>query len=639
MCGIAGYWHRTGAVTADELDRLGRQAGQALAHRGPDGDDVWADAPAGLVLAHRRLAIVDLSPTGFQPMVSSCGRYVITYNGEVFNFRELRAELAAAGQCFRGTSDTEVILEGFARWGVVATIQRLIGMFALALWDRKDRALWLVRDRLGIKPLYYRATADLVLFGSELKALRAMPGWTPEIDPIARAQFLERGYVPHPRTIYKGVQKLPPGTALEIRQGSEPHLTRYWDLKKIASAGLATAQRHERTPEEDVDALERLLRDAVKRRMIADVPLGAFLSGGVDSSTVVALMQAESSQPVKTYSIGFREGTYNEAHHARSIAAHLGTDHTELIVDPQLALDVIPKLPQVYDEPFADSSQIPTYLVAQMTRRHVTVALSGDGGDELFAGYHRYGWGERVWERMGAFPGALRQTAAGLAGIVGSAASVAVSPTSVVARRLDQARRLLACNNPAGLYSWLTQPWPDATQLLAEPPPVDDSRPMMTLNGSATDIVSELQFRDLAEYLPEDILTKLDRATMAVSLEGRVPLLDHRVVEFAWALPSSVKRRGHEAKWVLREVLARHVPRTLTDRPKKGFEVPIGAWLQDELRDWAEVLLAPAALEASGFRPQPIRNIWQAHCTTRQDFATPLWVILMYQDWRRGAAL
>jgi asparagine synthase (glutamine-hydrolysing) len=591
------------------------------------------------VLAHRRLAIVDLSPTGFQPMVSSCGRYVITYNGEVFNFQELRAELAAAGQCFRGTSDTEVILEGFARWGIVATIQRLIGMFALALWDRKDRTLWLIRDRLGIKPLYYRATTDVVLFGSELKALRAMPGWTPEIDPIARGQFLERGYVPHPRTIYKGVQKLPPGTALEIRQGSEPQVTRYWDLKTVASAGLAAAQRNSRGPEEDVDALETLLRDAVKRRMIADVPLGAFLSGGVDSSTVVALMQAESNQPVKTYSIGFREGTFNEAHHARSIAAHLGTDHTELIVDPQLALDVIPKLPQIYDEPFADSSQIPTYLVAQMTRRHVTVALSGDGGDELFAGYHRYDWGERIWERMGSFPARLRQTVAGLAGIVGSAASVAVSSTSVVARRLNQAQRLLACDSPTGLYSWLTRPWPDATQLLAESPPVDDSQPVMTLNGSATDIVSELQFRDLAEYLPEDILTKLDRATMAVSLEGRVPLLDHRVVEFAWTLPSSVKRRDQEAKWVLREVLARHVPRALTDRPKKGFEVPIGAWLRDELRDWAESLLAPATLEASGLKPQPIRSIWQAHCATRHDFATPLWVILMYQDWRREAAL
>ncbi|MBL8836794.1 MAG: asparagine synthase (glutamine-hydrolyzing) [Alphaproteobacteria bacterium] len=634
MCGIAGYWDRRAATDGDTLAALARGAGDAMAHRGPDGDGVWVDADAGLALAHRRLAIVDLSPTGAQPMTSSCGRYVISYNGEVFNFLELRRELEAAGQRFRGTSDTEVMLEGFVRWGVEATVKRLIGMFAFALWDRTARRLWLVRDRLGIKPLYYLANDSVVLFGSELKALRALPGWTPKLDRASLAQYLRRGYVPHPLSIYESVRKLPPGHILELSADAAPRLSAYWSLREVATNGIAAARSDRRSPDDAVRQLEALLRDAIRRRMIADVPLGAFLSGGVDSSLVVALMQSESNRPVKTFSIGFREGAYNEAGHARAVAAHLGTEHQDLVVEPRHALDLIPRLPKIYDEPFADSSQIPTYLVAEMTRRHVTVALSGDGGDELFAGYHRYGWGEWVWDRVDWMPRPLRSAASALFG-----AAQSVLPASLpAARRMGQAGRLLDCRDIDGLYDWLTQPWPRDTVLMAPPATVSSaSEPCVGLNGTAVDTVTALQFRDMADYLPEDILTKLDRATMAVSLEGRVPLLDHRVVEHAWTLPMSLKRRDGAGKWILREVLARHVPRDMTDRPKQGFEVPIGDWLRTELRDWADELMAPQVLGDMGLNAEPIRQAWLNHMSGKQNNDNALWVILMATSWWQEA--
>lgn len=610
-----------------------------MAHRGPDGDGVWVDAEAGLALAHRRLAIVDLSPTGAQPMASSCGRYIISYNGEVFNFVELRGELEAAGHRFRGTSDTEVMLEGFVRWGVEATVKRLIGMFAFALWDRNERSLWLVRDRLGIKPLYYLINDSVLLFGSELKALRMLPGWTPRIGTGALAQYLQRGYIPHPLSIYDSVRKLPPGHILELRTGTAPRLSAYWSLRDVAIRGIAAARTDQRTPDDAINQLDELLRDAVRRRMIADVPLGAFLSGGVDSSLVVALMQAESNRPVKTFSIGFHEGAFNEADHARAVATHLRTDHHDFVVEPRHALDLIPRLPHIYDEPFADSSQIPTYLVAEMTRRHVTVALSGDGGDELFAGYHRYGWGERLWRNISWAPSIVRHATAALLGIAGGTVERANLNLLGLGRRIVQARMLLACNNVEELYALLTHQWPDASRIMASPPASTDFGPTQTLNGTAADTIAALQFYDMAEYLPEDILTKLDRATMATSLEGRVPLLDHRVVEMSWTLPTLLKHRDGNVKWILREVLARYVPRDITDRPKQGFEVPIGDWLRRELRDWAESLMMPAALEASGLRIEPIRRIWHQHLAGSTNAASALWVILMYQDWHQNARL
>ncbi len=629
MCGIAGYWDRRAATAADALASLAQGAGDAMAHRGPDGDGVWVDADAGIALAHRRLAIVDLSPTGAQPMASSCGRYVISYNGEVFNFLELRRELEAAGHRFRGTSDTEVMLEGFVRWGVEATVKRLIGMFAFALWDRTDRSLWLVRDRLGIKPLYYLATDSVVLFGSELKALRALPGWTPRLDRTALAQYLQRGYVPHPLSIYASVRKLPPGHILELRAGSAPRLSAYWSLRDVATRGIAAAQSDRRSPEDAVRELEDLLRDAIRRRMIADVPLGAFLSGGVDSSLVVALMQAESNRPVKTFSIGFREGAFNEAGHARAVATHLGTEHQDLVVEPRHALELIPRLPQIYDEPFADSSQIPTYLVAEMTRRHVTVALSGDGGDELFAGYHRYEWGKWVWGRVDWLPRPVRST---MSSLIGAAQSVLPS-SSPMARRLAQAARLLDCADVDGLYDWLTRAWPSGSDLMIDSPAHAESNHTRGLNGMAVDTVTALQFLDMGEFLSEDILTKLDRATMAVSLEGRVPLLDHRVVEHSWSLPTTLKRRENTDKWLLRAVLAKHVPADVTSRPKQGFQVPIGEWLRTDLREWAESLLASKNLEDLGLHADPVRQAWSSHLKGTYNNNNALWVVLMAVSW------
>lgn len=641
MCGLAGFLIPGGA----DAEMLAAQAGacaEAIAHRGPDDADTWVDAPAGLALGHRRLSIIDLSPLGHQPMISVCGRWVIAFNGEIYNFPALRAALETEGETFRGHSDTEVLLQAMARWGVDRALVEANGMFAFALWDRARRVLTLGRDRFGQKPLFYGTCGKTVLFGSELKALRAHPAFDAAIDRDAVAAFLRHAYVPAPYSIYHGIKKLPPGTTVEVSADGAIAAPRpYWSATEAAQAGLAAP--FEGTPEEAVDALEDLLGDAIGQCMIADVPLGAFLSGGIDSSVVTALMQARSDRPVKTFSIGFDVPGFNEAEHAKAVAAHLGTDHTELYVTEADAQAVIPRLPALYDEPFADSSQIPTFLVAQLARREVTVGLSGDGGDELFGGYTRHRQVPALARRLLPLPRPLRAAVAGAIGAVPPATLDALAGRLPRLKRLpragEQAHKLAAILDAPdwqNLYLRLTSLWRDPLaavpggrlpdNLLTRP----DSWP--PLDGPA----HQMMLLDTVTYLPDDILTKVDRAAMGVSLESRIPLLDHRVFELAWRLPLDWKIRDGQGKWPLRQVLARHVPRTLFERPKRGFAVPLHTWLRGDLRAWAEDLLAPDALAADGLLdPTPIRRLWTEHLSGRRDHHHALWCVLMLQAWRR----
>jgi asparagine synthase (glutamine-hydrolysing) len=641
MCGIAGLIDWRAATGADALRSIGEAMNDTLQHRGPDGSGVWVEAEGGAALCQRRLAIIDLSPGGAQPMPSADRRYVITFNGEIYNYRDIRAELAAAGRTMRSDSDTEVLLEACALWGVEAAIERAIGMCAFALWDRATRTLYLARDRLGIKPLYYAATAERVLFASQLKALRVVPGWQPTIDEDAVAGYLRHAYIAQPRTIYREASKLAPGHILALRQGTAPAPKCFWDLRGIAIAGHA---RNDPAPDENeaVERLDALLRDSVKLRMIADVPLGAFLSGGIDSSTVVALMQAQSTRPVKTFSIGFHAVDYDEAEYAKGVAAHLRTDHTEFYVEPQHALDVIPRLPDWFDEPFADPSQIPTYLVSELTRKHVTVALSGDGGDELFAGYNRYLWAERLARAASVVPRGLHRPLAGALRTLSPAAwnrlfgwIPLMWRTALPGDKLHKIAAVLENAEPDAIYRRLVSQWEKPEEVAAagaEPRgPLWDQ----TIARDFPDFVPRMQYLDLVSYLPDDILTKVDRATMAVGLEGRVPLLDHRVVAYAWTLPFRFKVRGGSGKWLLRRVLDRYVPRSLIDRPKMGFGVPIDAWLRGPLREWAEQLLAPARLSSYGFvRVEPVRRAWLEHLEGSRNWQYPLWTVLMLQAWR-----
>ena len=541
----------------------------------------------------------------------------------------------------RSDSDTEVLLEACALWGVEAAIERAIGMFAFALWDRKTRSLTLARDRLGIKPLYYAASPERILFASQLKAFRPAPHWKPTIDEDAVVGYLRHAYIAQPRTIYREAEKLAPGHILTLREGSTSSPKCFWDLRGIAVAGQ---RRNDPVPDprEAADRLDALLRDSVKLRMIADVPLGAFLSGGIDSSTVVALMQAQSTRAVKTFSIGFHESGYDEAQCAKQVAAHLGTDHTEFYVEPRHALDVIPHLADWFDEPFADPSQIPTYLVSELTRKHVTVALSGDGGDELFAGYNRYVWAERLARAVNMVPRPLRGASAAalralapqtwnrLFGFVPAAWRPALPGD-----KLHKITTLLDNPQPDAIYRRLVSQWERPEEVAAagrEPRgPMWDP----TIARDFHDLVPRMQFLDMITYLPDDILTKVDRATMAVGLEGRVPLLDHRVVAYSWSLPLEFKLRGGRSKWLLRQVLDRYVPRSLIDRPKMGFGVPIDAWLRGPLREWAESLLAPARLASDGFvRVEPVRRAWREHLEGSRNWQYPLWTVLMLQAWR-----
>ncbi|WP_192499233.1 asparagine synthase (glutamine-hydrolyzing) [Skermanella pratensis] len=646
MCGICGFVEPSGRRAPESLVRA---MADALAHRGPDGDGVWADEAAGVAFGHRRLAIVDLSPLGRQPMESADGRLVLTFNGEIYNYRELRADLEAGGLRLRGQSDTEVLVEACAAWGVGRTVRRLIGIFAFALWDKSVRRLTLVRDHLGVKPLYWGrvgadgrgegsgAAAGGVMFASELKALRVHPGWSPGLDRGALASYLRFSYVPGPHTIYRGVAKLPPGSMLTWEPGTEPRTERYWDMRAVAGVPPRDLDPASATAE-----LEALLGDAVGRQMVADVPLGAFLSGGVDSSTVAALMQARSGRPVRTFSIGFDVAGYDEAVHAKAVACHLGTDHTELYVGRDHARDVIPRLPDLFDEPFADSSQIPTYLVSEMTRRHVTVALSGDGGDELFAGYHRYFWADAARRRLDRLPRGLRGFAASALSAPPESAwdrGFGLLPGRIrpgrAGERMHKLAALLAASGPDEVYRGLLSHWDPAEIVRGaeEPHGVlwDGS-----VAGEIPDFLRRMQFLDTVTYLPDDILAKVDRASMAVGLEARVPLLDHRVVEFAALLPASLKVRDGQGKWLLRQVLYRHVPRELVERPKMGFSVPLDGWLRGPLRDWAEDLLDERRLAEDGvLDPGPVRRRWAEHLAGTHDHRDRLWSVLMYQAWRR----
>jgi asparagine synthase (glutamine-hydrolysing) len=641
VCGIAGF---VGADPgADNEGALHRMVG-TLVHRGPDDLGTWLDREAGVAIGFRRLAILDLSPSGHQPMLSSDGRFVIAFNGEIYNHRELRAELEMVGHRFRGRSDTEVIVEGCSVWGPDGMVRRLSGMFAIALWDRQERELVLARDPVGKKPMYYARTGGLLLFGSELKALRAHPDFRAEVDRDALALYLRYRYVPAPYAIYRNTRKLLPGQYALVRAGAEPELRRFWDpLEKATGAMRAQPEVGE---EQAVEELDSLLRDAVARRMVADVPLGAFLSGGIDSSTVVALMQAQSPRPVRTFTIGFHEDGYNEAEAAKAVARHLGTDHTELYVTSEEARAVIPLLPNIYDEPFADSSQIPTYLVSRLARQQVTVSLSGDGGDELFGGYTRYALAERIWCRMGLLPGPARGLAARLLRSVpveGWDRIYAVAEATVLPRgwrqslpgdKIYKLSRVLGEGDRDALYTRLISLWKEPCRVVVgarEPAlPYADG----LLRQGMPNFTERMMFRDLVAYLPEDILVKVDRASMAVSLEARAPLLDTRVVQWAWRLPLAMKVRNGQGKWLLRRLLYRYVPAELVDRPKTGFGVPIGAWLRGPLRAWAEELLGEARLRREGFfRPGPIREAWRAHLTGRSNDEYRLWAVLMFQAW------
>jgi len=639
MCGICGFW-RDGAGSRSELGGEVEAMAKVLAHRGPDGSGTWIDADAGLAFGHRRLAIVDLSQTGDQPMISASGRFVITYNGEIYNHIELRKELQARGRVFRGTSDTEVIVEGCDEWGVEAMVGRMIGMFSFGLWDQQHRQLSLVRDRLGIKPLYWSQNGGTLAFGSELKSFTAMENFRAEIDRDALALFMRDGYVPAPHSIYKGIFKLSPGHLLQMGADRGPKISCYWSLDEVARAGRRATLDCGDT--EAVDRLEDLLADAVKRRMIADVPLGAFLSGGVDSSLVTALMQKNSPVPVRTFSIGFEDPKYDEAVHARAVAQHLGTDHTELYVSPQEARDVIPRLPSIYDEPFADASQIPMFLVSRLARQRVTVCLSGDGGDELFAGYPRYGQARSLARLRAVCPPPLRfLIGAGLRGLPVSAWDTIFGLVpGAVARGLsgDRMHKLapLVAAGETQAYIGLMSQWPGAGALVKGADRAAEGTLGRGVIKGGGDIVTRLQFYDLSSYLPDDILTKVDRATMAMSLEGRVPIIDHRVVEFAARLPMALKVRDGQTKWLLRQVLYRHVPRPLVDRPKKGFGVPIGDWLRGPLRDWADDLLGGEGNGDDEFLDlAAISRIWGEHLAGHRNWHAVLWNVLMFQAWRR----
>jgi asparagine synthase (glutamine-hydrolysing) len=642
MCGLAGFVDRS--ATKEQSLALLRKMTDSIRYRGPDAEGAWFDEQLRVGFGHRRLSIVDLSEAGSQPMISASARYVITYNGEIYNHVAIREELVRAqpGIVFRGHSDTEVMLAAFETWGIERSLQKFNGMFAFALLDRAERRLHLARDRIGEKPLYYAQFGRTFVFASELKAMKQHSSWSASIDRASLASYLRYGYVTAPRSIYAGVHKLLPGGWLTVELSNSESvptsLRQYWSADEVVARGAR--ERLAVSDAEAVTQLSELLHDAVGMRMVADVPLGAFLSGGIDSSTVVGIMQKLSPTPVKTFAIGFGEARFNEAESARAVAKHLGTEHTELYVTPREALDVIPQLPHMYDEPFADASQIPTYLVAKLARRHVTVSLSGDGGDELFCGYDRYQIAPNIWRGLERSPVWLRRaTAAGIRAMpiglwngLGALLPARLSAGRMGDRMLKLADRF-SLESFASIYDSLLALW---------------QKPEMALAGAGSSgrLVAPIEFEpmanqyeqmmalDLDMYLPDDILVKVDRASMAVSLEARVPLLDHRLIEFAWRLPLHMKRRDGIFKWLLRQVLYTLVPRELVDRPKQGFSVPIEHWLRGELREWATDLLNEQSLKRAGFLdPQTVPILLQEHLSGRRSWTSQLWTALMFQAW------
>lgn len=627
MCGITGFIAK-GNLSTEELTNRLDSMNTALTHRGPDDQGLWVETKDQVALAQRRLSIIDLSPAGHQPMHSHCDRWVMVYNGETHSDQELRPLLVEKGITFKGHSDTETMLEACAALGVEEATKQFIGMFAFALWDKKEKRLYLVRDRIGIKPLYWSYHEGTFAFASELKALRKSPGFPLQLDSKAIALYLRYGYIPAPYSIYKHAKKLMPGTILTFKVGEMPKVQTYWSLKNTLES-----ERGASIP--TTEELHTLLKDAVKRSMISDVPLGAFLSGGIDSSLVVSLMQSQSSKPVKTFTIGFTEEGYNEAPHARAIAQHLKTDHTELYVTPKEAMDVIPKLPMMYDEPFADISQIPTFLVSQLARQHVTVTLSGDGGDETFAGYNRYLMGEKIWDKCKRLP--MRRAMSKI--LLHIPHHVLKSLENLLparykslhpADRVTKVAHILKSKTPEDLYLALVSQWPDPQTLLRR-----GFEPSLAAFKEASfldDIIEKMQFIDTLTYLPDDVLTKVDRATMATSLEARVPLLDHRVIAMGWRYSVAEKINETKGKNPLREILQEYIPASLFERPKMGFSVPVSEWLKGPLREWAEDLLNDSDFP-SIIDPKPIRQTWQDHLEARANHQNALWTILMLQSW------
>lgn len=623
MCGLTGLLALSHNKKRSELQAIGRSMADCLRHRGPDDGDVWQDLEMPVVLAHRRLAIIDLSPQGHQPMASASGRYTIAYNGEIYNFQELRKELEALRITFRGRSDTEVILAAIEQWGLNQALQKINGMFAIVLWDNQIRQLHFARDRLGKKPLYIGWAGDNLVFGSELKSLRAHPDFKPEINNEGLSLFLKYGYVTAPHSIYKNVWVLPPGSRLSVDATTIKPQTDLSKLTEIYWHHLHVLEEAHLHPvsgsDQDItNEFEELLESCVRERMISDVPLGAFLSGGIDSSTIVALMQKNSPRPVKTYTIGFHEAEFNEAKHAAKIASHLGTDHHEFYLSGDDALNVIPELPDIYDEPFADISAIPTYLVSKFARFDVTVALSGDGGDEMLGGYNRHIQAPKLWRRMKMIPRPLRA----LAGSI-----IQRDSSGRFNAHAYKAASLLALNTQEDIYERLISQWP-------LPPLKHPSIPSLNPQFQTQDLsfAESMMYRDTLSYLPDDILVKVDRASMAVSLETRAPLLDRKIYEYTWRLPEHYKIRNGQGKWLLRQVLERHVPSSLFERPKQGFSIPVGEWLRGPLRDWAENLLDEKKLHH--LDAAPIRQCWSDHLAGRGNNSGKLWTILMFQAWQ-----
>jgi len=645
MCGFAGIL-TTAGLRSDELADRARRMIAPIVHRGPDDSGVCVDEQAGLAFGFRRLAIVDLSANGHQPMWSPSRRFVMVFNGQVYNFKELRRELEQYGYGFRGHSDTEVILAAFERWGIHEGVRRFVGMFAIAVWDAHRRELSLFRDRIGKKPLYVYSEPGLITFGSELKALLAGPSFDRSIDRTALASYFRYLYVPAPKSIFQRAIKLPPGHILTV---SDPKLALpppqpYWSLREVALTGLA--KPFTGSDAEAIDELDALLADAVRCRLYADVPLGALLSGGIDSSAVVALMQEMTTQPVKTYTIGFAEEEFDEARHAARVARHLGTDHTELLLTGEGAHAVIPRLPEIFDEPLADPSQLPTFLVSQLARQHVTVALSGDGGDELFAGYNRYLYGARVLSGVNRLPrGVRRLVAAGIGSVpqptwdrlhrVTTALLPGVANQHLPGERMHKLGNLMRAASVGDMYRALLSAWQQPDSLLVDRGAIEDPNRRILDGGQPAHLLDRMMLADQLTYLPDDLLAKVDRASMAVSLEVRTPLLDHRVVEFSWRLAHSLKVRGGLGKWALRQVLYRRLPRHLVERPKMGFSVPIDRWLRGPLRKWAESLLSHDELGRSGLlEPAPIIGAWRELREGRRPAGPALWAVIMFQAWR-----
>ena len=640
MCGIAGFWQKPLAV--EQPQKVLRQMAASLSHRGPDDSGTFFEAREGVGLAFSRLAIVDLSHEGHQPMHSASGRYVIVFNGEIYNFEHIRAQLGP--HLWRGHSDTEVLLEAIERWGIEPALRMFAGMFAFALWDRAKNTMYLCRDRLGIKPLYFGWIHSTFVFASELKAIAQIPGFEAEIDRDALALFMRHSCIPAPHCIYKGLRKMEPGCVMQIGPPTAtPRTSRFWNARDVAIGGSRNGTKLRES--EAIQVLHETLSEAVRMRMVADVPVGAFLSGGIDSSTVVALMQELSSRRIKTFTVGLRESDYNESGAAAEVAKCLGTDHTELLLTANEVLGIVPSLARIYDEPFSDSSQIPTYLVSRLARKSVTVSLSGDGGDELFGGYTRHVFGARIWNVLARIPGPLRKTAAASLRsarrwVDGSAFQL-LAP--VIGRRLgvsalgDKTQKLadvLASADADDLYYGLLARWNNPENLVRSSHEPGTVRESIANISRALGFQERMMLADLLHYLPDDVLTKLDRASMAVSLEARVPLLDHRVVEFAWQMPMRFKIRDGTRKWILREVLAKFLPRKLMDRPKMGFAIPLDRWLRGALRDWAEDLLSPTKLAASGFlNDDLVRQKWKEHQKGVRNWSDALWSVLIFQDW------